>query len=114
MGKGRLRFCTGPSCGPRQSAELRSELFTLAKCKGYDVSTCTCLGGCPVGPNALSDDGKTERRQDQTLLTGLESREDLERVLSKLETALETGSRPRTIVGRPPVFRVQNSSGTLA
>ena len=68
----------------------------------------------PSGPERLSDDGETERRQDQTLLTGLESREDLERVLSKLETALENGSRPRTIVGRPLSFEFRTPRGTLA
>ena len=114
MGKGRLRICTGPSCGPRHSAELRSELLSLARSRGYDVSTCDCLGGCPVGPNGLSDDGKTEKRRQQTLLTGLKTPDDLDQVLTKLEAALEIGKRPRTVVGSPPTFRIQSTTGTPA
>lgn len=114
MSKGRLRFCTGPSCGPGHSAESLAELETIARERGYEVAHCDCLGGCPVGPNALSDDGKTENRRQQTLLTGLESRADLEKVLTELEAALDGGARPRTVVGRPPQFRIQKSTGTPA
>ncbi|MBM66009.1 MAG: hypothetical protein CMH55_07240 [Myxococcales bacterium] len=67
-----------------------------------------------MGPNALNDDGHSDHRRQQTLLTGLESQADLERVLGELETALAGGNRPRTVVGKPPKFRIQKSSGTPA
>lgn len=114
MGKGRIRFCQGPSCGPRHSGEQWAELQHLAKTKGYDVGEAQCLGGCPVGPNALCDDGAAESRRQQTLLTGLENTGDLERVLNQLEAALHAGKRPRTVVGSPPRFRIQNTHGTPA
>ena len=114
MGKRRLEFCTGPSCRPRLPEETLTQLEALATQRGYEVRHCDCLGACPVGPNALSDTGDQTSPRQRTLLTGLESLADLEKVLSQLEAALTIGECPRTIVGKAPSFQVKVSTGTPA
>lgn len=114
MSKRRLEFCVGPSCGPRLPENALAQLEALATERGYEVGRCDCLGGCPVGPNALSGDGPHQKRRQQTLLTGLESPTDLEAVLDRLEAAQADGECPRTIVGKAPSFQVRMSTGTPA
>lgn len=107
-------LCEGPSCGRRLPPELVAAFEDLADDRGFELQRRDCTGACPVGPNALADDGSGQHRKEQTLLTGLIDAVYFERLLDQLVEAHACGETPATLVGARPMIGVQRSKGTPA
>ena len=99
--RGYILVCHGPSCSQTHKGALPGDTATLLP--DCTLSTGTCLGMCPVGPNAIvrrEPIGNSKADQQiaasDSILCGIADSSDLARLAQK---SLSAQSAPRLLKG---------------